>query len=80
MPADSTLMSSPGHRGAYYGGAWHDPLSARTRETINPSTGESLGNVACCGVDDVDAAVAAARYGFAAWRAVVPLERMLAVK
>ena len=60
---------------SYYGGAWHDALSARTEPTLNPSTGKSLGSVACCDTADVDAAVAAAQQGFATWRAVPPLER-----
>jgi betaine-aldehyde dehydrogenase len=75
VAAESTLLSTRGHRGAFYGGAWHEPLSARLAPTLNPSTGESLGSVACCGAADVDAAVAAARRGFADWCAVLPLER-----
>ena len=65
----------PVHRGLYFGGAWHDPVSGRYAETMNPGAGESLGRVAVAGAADVDAAVAAARRGFAEWRAVVPLER-----
>jgi betaine-aldehyde dehydrogenase len=69
------MLPLPTHYNAYYGGAWRDPLSGHWHETINPSTGESLGRVATCGEADVDAAVAAARCGFVEWRAVVPLER-----
>jgi betaine-aldehyde dehydrogenase len=65
----------PAHRGVYHGGAWHEPASGRHAETWNPGTGESLGAVAVGGAADVDAAVAAARRGFAEWRAVVPQER-----
>ena len=65
----------PKHRGAYYGGEWHEPLSAQFSPTWNPSTGESLGRVAVGGTADVDAAVAAARSGFRVWSAVAPLER-----
>src|SRR5215216_1774328 len=65
----------PEHRGAYYGGAWHEPKSGRHVDTINPGTGESLGGVADCGADDIDAAVAAAKTAFAEWRNVPPLER-----
>src|SRR5215211_6708164 len=46
----------PEHRGVYYGGKWHEPKSGRYAETINPGTGESLGRVADCGADDIDAA------------------------
>src|SRR5450432_413902 len=69
------MLSLPTHNTAYYGGAWHDPLSGGWHDTLNPSTGESLGRVATCGAADVDAAVAAAARGFVAWRAVLPLER-----
>jgi betaine-aldehyde dehydrogenase len=76
IPGDGQpMLALPTHYNAYYGGAWRDPLSGHWQDTINPSTGESLGRVATCGEADVDAAVAAARRGFAEWRAVVPLER-----
>ncbi|TMH18566.1 MAG: aldehyde dehydrogenase family protein, partial [Betaproteobacteria bacterium] len=65
----------PVHRGAYYGGAWHDPASGAFAETLNPSSGKSIGRVAVSGAADVDAAVAAAKRGFVEWRAVAPLER-----
>jgi betaine-aldehyde dehydrogenase len=69
------MLKLPTHNNAYYGGAWHDPLSGGWHDTLNPSTGESLGRVATCGGADVDAAVAAARRGFLEWRNVAPLER-----
>ncbi len=65
----------PAHRGIYRGGAWHDPASGASVDTINPSTGGSLGPVANASLADVDAAVADAKRGFAEWRAVAPLER-----
>jgi betaine-aldehyde dehydrogenase len=65
----------PVHRGVYYGGAWHGPLSGRFADTLNPGTGAALGQVAVADAADVDAAVVAARRGFAEWRAVLPLER-----
>jgi len=65
----------PAHRDLYFGGAWHAPRSGRRDETMNPGTGESLGAVAVGDAADVDAAVAAARRGFEAWRDVAPLER-----
>jgi betaine-aldehyde dehydrogenase len=70
-----TTPPFPAHRGIYYGGTWHEPASDRRAETWNPGTGESLGPVAVGSAADVDAAVAAARRGFAEWRAVVPQER-----
>ena len=65
----------PEHRDCYYGGAWHAPKSGREADTINPGTGESLGEVADAGAADVDAAVAAAKAAFKEWRHVLPLER-----
>src|SRR5450631_1456958 len=65
----------PKNRGAYYGGAWHEPKSGRFVETMNPGTGLSLGKVADAGADDIDAAVTAAKAAFHEWRRVLPLER-----
>jgi betaine-aldehyde dehydrogenase len=71
----NTALKLPAHRTVYYGGAWHEPRSARFEATLNPSTGQSLARVAVGDAADVDAAVAAATRGFAEWRAVLPLER-----
>ncbi len=65
----------PKNRGAYYGGAWHEPKSGRFIDTLNPGTGLSLGKVADAGADDIDAAVASAKSAFKEWRRVLPLER-----
>jgi betaine-aldehyde dehydrogenase len=70
----------PEHRDVYYGGQWHKPKSGRHADTINPGTGESLGPVADCSAEDVDAAVAAAKKAFAEWRNVPPLERARMLK
>jgi betaine-aldehyde dehydrogenase len=73
--ASSQAVPLPQNRGAYYGGAWHDPKSGHFVETMNPGTGLSLGKVADGGADDIDAAVAAAKSAFKEWRRVLPLER-----
>src|SRR5262245_41133052 len=65
----------PTTRGAYYGGAWHEPKARRYTDSINPGTGQSLGKVAESGADDIDAAVASAKTAFNEWRRVLPLER-----
>ena len=65
----------PKNRGAYYGGAWHEPKSGRFIDTMSPGTGLSLGKVADAGADDIDAAVAAAKAAFKDWRRVLPLDR-----
>jgi betaine-aldehyde dehydrogenase len=76
----SIKLNLPTRRGAYYGGAWHEPKGGRTIDQTNPGTGESLGRVADCGADDVDAAVKAAKAAFKEWRRVPPLERAKALK
>ena len=70
----------PRHRDCYYGGAWRKPQSGRQVDTINPGTGESLGQVADAGAADIDAAVTAAKTAFATWRDVAPLERAKLLK
>ena len=73
--ASAQAVVLPKNRGAYYGGAWHEPKAGRFVDTINPGTGQSLGKVADSGADDIDAAVAAAKTAFNEWRRVLPLER-----
>ncbi|WP_232830564.1 aldehyde dehydrogenase family protein [Oceanicella sp. SM1341] len=65
----------PRQCGLWYDGGWHAPRDGRHAPTLNPATGEELAEVAEAGAADVDAAVAAARAGFATWRDVAPLER-----
>jgi betaine-aldehyde dehydrogenase len=80
----STLVSIklklPTHRGAYYDGKWHEPKGGRTVEQTNPGTGDSLGKVADCGAEDIDAAVKAAKAAYKEWRRVPPLERAKMLK
>ena len=70
----------PTHRDLYYGGAWHRPLSGKHYEITSPGSGESLGRAADGSADDVNAAVSAAKQGFAMWRNVAPLERAKALR
>ena len=65
----------PRPRGLFYGGEWHEPESGGYTATASPATGEHLGDVAEATAGDVDQAVAAARRGFAVWRAMHPSER-----
>jgi betaine-aldehyde dehydrogenase len=65
----------PEHRDLFYGGGWHVPAKNKRMGTINPSTGESLGEVGLADAEDVDHAVKAAYRGFQTWRAFKPLER-----
>src|SRR3954451_7813999 len=49
-------------------GARREASSGRTASVTDPATGQVTGEVALAGVDEVDAAVAAARAAFPAWR------------
>src|SRR5271169_2402873 len=73
--AAAAAVVLPMNRGAYYGGAWHEPKSGRFVDTLNPGTGLSLGKVADAGAEDIDAAVKAAKVAFKEWRRMLPLER-----
>ncbi|MGB2598270.1 MAG: aldehyde dehydrogenase family protein, partial [Pseudolabrys sp.] len=73
--ASAQAVKLPKNRGAYYGGAWHEPKAGRFVDTISPGTGQSLGKVADSGAEDIDAAVAAAKAAFTEWRRTLPLER-----
>lgn len=58
------------------GGDWVEAASGETFETLNPSTGSLIANVASAGEADIDRAVAAARKAFeGAWSKVRPDER-----
>ncbi len=60
----------------FIGGAWRRPTSGKTLPIENPSTGETLGQVAAAGADDVDAAVDAARSALeGAWGSLTAAER-----
>jgi betaine-aldehyde dehydrogenase len=73
----SHLVSSqlPSERGLFWGGRWHTPAKAAVLTTVNPSTGETLGEVFVAGAQEVDLAVGAARTAFPAWAKTPPLER-----
>ena len=51
-------------RGLYIGGEWHDAVDGGRLQSINPSTGEALGEVPMAGEADVDRAVRAGRKAF----------------
>ena len=58
------------------GGKWVDSTGGATIESINPSTGETLGHFAAGNIDDVDQAVRAARTAFdGAWSKYKPFQR-----
>jgi len=53
--ASAQSVVLPKNRGAFYGGAWHEPKAGRYVDTLNPGTGQSLGKVAEGCADDIDA-------------------------
>lgn len=62
---------------AFIDGAFRAAASGQTFTTTNPATGEVLAEIAACGSEDVDAAVAAARAAFddGRWSRLHPGER-----
>ena len=63
---------------SYINGEWVLPAGGKTFACINPATEEVAAEVALCGADEANAAVAAARAAFPAWSAT-PLEARLAL-
>src|SRR6266478_10047519 len=53
--------------GLFINGQWVKPASGQYLDSINPSTGKPLAQVAAANSADVDAAVAAARAAFESW-------------
>ncbi|HTX76089.1 MAG TPA: aldehyde dehydrogenase family protein [Terracidiphilus sp.] len=55
---------------AFLDGAWVKPASGEYFETRDPSSGDTLAEVAVANAEDVDAAVAAARKALPAWQSL----------
>jgi malonate-semialdehyde dehydrogenase (acetylating)/methylmalonate-semialdehyde dehydrogenase len=51
------------------------PASGRAKDVFNPATGEVTGSVGLASVEEVDAAVQAAKAAFPAWSEMAPLKR-----
>jgi len=63
--------------GAYIAGRFRDAADGATFESLAPATGQRIADIAACGPDDVDAAVASARAAFDAgdWSQADPADR-----
>ncbi len=62
--------------GLYIGGTWKTKSSdGRTQDVINPATEKPLATIPVAGIADLDEALAAARKGFAVWRAMSAYDR-----
>ncbi|MCI4357894.1 MAG: aldehyde dehydrogenase family protein [Thermoplasmata archaeon] len=55
-------------KGLFIGGRWTDPTGATKFTTINPATGETVGEFVSGTAEDVGAAIASARAAAAAWK------------
>ncbi len=76
-PKEAVSWLDRHHRrfGLFIGGAWRKPSTGEYTPTNDPSSGETLAEVALGTVDDVNAAVAAARKALPAWQALSGHER-----
>ncbi len=59
----------------YIDGEWTDSSNGKTRDKINPSTGEKLGEFAMATKDDVDRAITAAEDAFESWSSMGSKQR-----
>jgi len=75
MSKDSATPRPPGELKLYIGGEYVAARSGETFANVNPATGEEIGAVHVAGQEDVDAAVEAAKEGFAEWSARSGTER-----
>ncbi|ALB03240.1 aldehyde dehydrogenase [Kocuria palustris] len=73
----TATLPDPIRTEAYIDGRFVPAASGETFESINPATGEHLGDIAACGPGDVDTAVASARRAFdsGSWSRMHPSER-----
>jgi gamma-glutamyl-gamma-aminobutyraldehyde dehydrogenase len=73
----TATLPEPIRTDAYIDGRFVPSASGETFESINPATGEHLADIAACGPEDVDAAVASARRAFESgtWSRRHPSER-----
>lgn len=64
---------------AYTNGRYQNALSGETRETMSPSDGRKLADVANCGIEDADQAVKDARAAFdsGVWASMAPADRKM---
>ena len=63
----------------FIGGAYANHADGATSPVIDPATGETYAHAPVSSAEDVEAAMAAARDGFATWRESTPAERQLAL-
>ncbi|HYY14800.1 MAG TPA: CoA-acylating methylmalonate-semialdehyde dehydrogenase [Chthoniobacterales bacterium] len=59
----------------FIGGEWRDAQHTNRSPVYNPSTGEVVAETPLCGIEEVNAAIAAAYCAFPAWSETPPVER-----
>jgi succinate-semialdehyde dehydrogenase/glutarate-semialdehyde dehydrogenase len=64
----------------YIGGRWIDAEGRTTQPVLNPATEKTLGDLPHASSADLDAALDAAKEGFAVWRRTSPYERGIVLK
>ena len=74
-PATSLTRPDVGPGQLFIAGHWQEASDRARPDVIDPSTGRTITTVAAAAAADVDAAVAAARAAFGAWRDTLPRER-----
>ena len=72
---ESTKVEIKSQYGLFIDGAFREPRSGRSIETINPATESSLSRISEADATDVNLAVVAARKALKNWRRVPALER-----
>ncbi len=73
--ADRWLAARDFSASLFIDGEWKTPASATSFESRNPASGELLATLGAAGIDDVDAAVSAARKALPKWQALSGYER-----
>jgi succinate-semialdehyde dehydrogenase/glutarate-semialdehyde dehydrogenase len=61
--------------GLYIDGQWHNGNGGGGEDVVNPATGKALAHLPHAGAAELDAALEAARKGFALWRATSAYDR-----
>ncbi|SEQ47854.1 succinate-semialdehyde dehydrogenase / glutarate-semialdehyde dehydrogenase [Amphritea atlantica] len=65
---------------AYVNGQWIDALNGETNPVLNPATGEQIATVPDLGVEETEAAIAAADVAFKSWKKKTAKERSVLLR
>lgn len=68
-------LPTNGLTGTFINGKWVEPINKKTLEVINPSRMDVIAKIGAADKDDINAAVAAAKNAFVAWRRLAARER-----